>query len=165
MVSQTANKNFLPKQDENEIFKSLSHQIRRNIIRTLGEGQELTFSEIQKFIGPLDSPTLSYHLKSLNFLIYQDESVYYLTDVGMGAYLLLNRIDDTAQNKKGKKHFLMANIGTIICWTIIMFAVPFLIQSQLETPLLITIIILLNVVAQINFQISWQLWEGLGKKQ
>ncbi|WP_371804307.1 ArsR/SmtB family transcription factor [Candidatus Lokiarchaeum ossiferum] len=164
MTSQATHNDIVSKQDENEIFKSLNHQIRRNIIRTLGEGLELSFSEIQKVIGPLDSPTLSYHLKSLNFLVNQDESMYSLTDVGVGAYLLLNRIDDNTQNKKGKKAFLIANIGTIVCWTIIMFAVPFLIQSQLEPPLLITIIILLNVVAQINFQISWQLWGRSWKK-
>ena len=158
MVSQ-ANKDVkTSKQDEDEIFKSLSHQIRRDVIRTLGEVKGQTFSEMQKVLGSIDSPSLSYHLKSLSFLIEQSENTYELTDVGEGAYLLLNRIDDNTQNKKGKKHFMIANIGTIVCWTIIMFAVPFLIQSQLEKSLLITIIILLNVVAQINFQLTWQLW-------
>lgn len=158
MVSRANFDNSEETQNEDEIFKSLTHQIRRNIIRSLGEKKELTFSDIHKKIGTIDSPTLSYHLKSLKYLIDQSENEYYLTDVGIEAYNLLNRITESTLYKKGKKSFMIANIITIVCWTLILFLVPFLISTGLEKSLRVTIIILLNVVAQINFQLSWQLW-------
>ena len=51
--------------DEEELIKSLSHKIRRDIIKFIGDGGELTFTEIKNFIESIDSPSLSYHLKSL----------------------------------------------------------------------------------------------------
>jgi DNA-binding transcriptional ArsR family regulator len=53
----------IPITKEDEIFKLLTHQTRRNIIKVLGE-RDLTFSQIQKKLE-IDSPTLSYHLKTM----------------------------------------------------------------------------------------------------
>ncbi|MFX1286916.1 MAG: winged helix-turn-helix domain-containing protein, partial [Promethearchaeota archaeon] len=62
--------------NEDAIFKSLSHEIRRNIIRHIGDKKESTFSDIKNNIMSIDSPTLSYHLKSLIPLITQEEGKY-----------------------------------------------------------------------------------------
>jgi len=54
----------IPTSKEDEIFKLLTHQKRRNIIKVLGE-RDLTFSQIKRNLE-IDSPTHSYHLKSMN---------------------------------------------------------------------------------------------------
>ena len=55
--------------NEDEIFKSLAHKLRRKIIKEIGNSKKLLFSEIRKRLKPIDSPTLSYHLKSLETLL------------------------------------------------------------------------------------------------
>jgi len=50
--------------DEDALFKSLDHQVRRDIIKYLGQNP-LSFTEIINNLESVDSPTLSYHLKSL----------------------------------------------------------------------------------------------------
>lgn len=67
--------------DEDELFKTLTHQIRRDIIKILGES-ELTFTQIKNQLGSIDSPTLSYHLKNLNPLITQVANKYKLSEIG-----------------------------------------------------------------------------------
>jgi DNA-binding transcriptional ArsR family regulator len=55
---------------EESIFKTLSHQKRRDILRIIGERGEATFTEIKNSVRIEDSPTLSYHLKELGHLVF-----------------------------------------------------------------------------------------------
>jgi len=80
--------------DEDEIFKSLSHQVRRNIIKILGENR-LSFTEIINNLEPVDSPTLSYHLKSLQPLLQQKTNKYELSEIGEAAFNLLSKTDES----------------------------------------------------------------------
>ena len=80
--------------DEDEIFKSLSHQVRRDIIKFLGENP-LSFTEINKNLEPIDSPTLSYHLKSLQLLLIQKMNRYELSEIGEAAFNLLSKTDES----------------------------------------------------------------------
>ena len=144
--------------DEDEIFKSLSHQIRRDIIKLLGEFKTLTFTQIKTNIKNVDSPSLSYHIKSLKYLIRQDEGLYILTDVGMSALKLMDHIDQSDRFKNMKRKFVIANITTILCWTITLFFVPFSIRYDITVKKMIFMVITLNIIAQINFQTIWQLW-------
>jgi DNA-binding transcriptional ArsR family regulator len=50
---------------EQEVFKALDHQKRRDILRYVGEKKATTFTEILSASKIPDSPTLSYHLRSL----------------------------------------------------------------------------------------------------
>ena len=43
---------------EDDVFKALDHQIRRNILRYIGEKKETTFTEILNTLKIQDSPTL-----------------------------------------------------------------------------------------------------------
>ena len=70
--------------EENTIFKSLTHQIRRDIIKMFVGGKHLSFSEIKHSLEPIDSSALSYHLKSLSTLIQNLEGKYCLSPVGEG---------------------------------------------------------------------------------
>jgi predicted transcriptional regulator len=74
---------------EREVFKALDHEIRRDILRYVGEKRSTTFTDIMNAIKIPDSPTLSYHLKSLAPFIEQQNGKYQLTSIGTDAYNLL----------------------------------------------------------------------------
>ncbi len=74
---------------EETIFKTLSHQKRRDILRVIGEKKTATFTEIKNAIQTEDSPSLSYHLNALNGLITQAEGEYVLSELGQDTYRLI----------------------------------------------------------------------------
>jgi DNA-binding transcriptional ArsR family regulator len=150
-------------QDENEIYKSLSHPLRREIIKSLGQKNKMSFTDLKNAVNAIDSPSLSYHLKSLEILIKQDKNLYTLTNQGRAALILINSIDQSKRVEKGKKRFLIANIITIICWTIVSFAVPIAIAPYVDESLRIGITILFNVMIQINSVVIWNLWASSWK--
>ncbi len=77
---------------EESIFKTLSNQKRRDILRIVGERRELTFTEIKNSAGIEDSPTLSYHLNALSQLLVQKEGKYTLSELGNDTYNLMCKI-------------------------------------------------------------------------
>ena len=109
---------------EEEIFKTLSHKIRREIIKFIGTEGKLLFSEIQSKIGSIDSSSLSYHLKNLNPLITQKAGKYVLTETGLAAFNLLAKTDESVRISKYKKKFTYAQIATIICWIVASSIIP-----------------------------------------
>jgi len=76
---------------EEEVFKALDHQIRRDILRYIGEGKKPSFTDIKNAIRSPDSPTLSYHLKTLAPFLEQKNGRYDLNSIGKAAYTLLLR--------------------------------------------------------------------------
>lgn len=163
MTQNTQIKSNSSGQDEDEIFKSLSHRTRRAIIKLLGEHNSLSFTEIKTALGNIDSPSLSYHLKSLEVLLKQEKNLYGLTEIGVAALNLMDHIDQSDRLRNSKRKFVIANIVTIVCWTIILFFIPFFIATSLDVRTRIVISIVLNGVAQINFQIIWNLWAASWK--
>jgi len=61
---------------EESIFKTLSNQKRRDILRYIGEKRQVTFTEIKRAVEIEDSSSLSYHLNSLQTLIGQKDEKY-----------------------------------------------------------------------------------------
>ncbi len=122
---------------EQEVFKALDHQRRRDIIRYIGEKKNSTFTEIMNATKLPDSPTLSYHLRSLAPFIEQSNGRYHLTPIGKDAYTLLLRT--TTYNKlalfQKKRHG--ATFGNILLWGIAIIAAAYL---EADT-VLITIIL------------------------
>jgi len=74
---------------EEEVFKALDHQRRRDILRFIGEGRKPTFTDIMNNTKSPDSPTLSYHLRNLTPFIELKDGRYDLNPVGKAAYNLL----------------------------------------------------------------------------
>ena len=74
--------------DEDEIFKTLNHKARRDIIKFIGKERAATFSSIKKALGDIESPALAYHLKSLSPLLVQKEGSYALS--GMPCIAAMN---------------------------------------------------------------------------
>ena len=101
---------------EEEVFKALDHQIRRNVLRYIGEAKEATFTEILNTVNIPDSPTLSYHLKTLSPFVLQKKGRYILSPVGKAAYGLL--LKTTMYNKQAlfMKKKTGAIIGHIALW-------------------------------------------------
>ncbi|MCK5240642.1 MAG: helix-turn-helix domain-containing protein, partial [Candidatus Thorarchaeota archaeon] len=74
---------------EEEVFKTLGHQIRRDIIRIIGDNRGLRFTEIMSAINIEESASLSYHLNALGPLLLHDNGLYSLSELGKDTYSLL----------------------------------------------------------------------------
>ena len=74
---------------EESIFKTLSNQKRRDILRFIGERKQATFTEIKKATEIEDSSSVSYHLNNLQNLISQQSEKYSLSNLGQEAYNLI----------------------------------------------------------------------------
>ena len=127
---------------EEEIFKTLGHKVRREIIKIVGTEEKVTFSEIKKSMGTIDSPALSYHLKFLQPLIEQKEGKYLLNNIGLAAFNLLTKTDESVKISKYKKNFTYAHTITVVCWAITSLLVPYL-MSVVEDQFLIVIFIIM----------------------
>jgi len=141
----------IPISEEDEIFKLLTHNTRRNIIKVLGE-QDLTFSQIKRNLE-IDSPTLSYHLKSMKPFVIQKKSKYTFSQVGRAALYLLTKTDQSLKMSRTKRYFHYIYAVTCICWVIMGFIIPFtIIYSSIDLSILILIIIV-HVLAVINMSV------------
>ena len=101
---------------EEEVFKALDHQKRRDVLRYVGEKRGGTFTEILNATGMPDSPTLSYHLRSLSPFMEQREGRYVLTPIGKTAYSLLLKTADYKTVALLHRKKTGAIIGNIILW-------------------------------------------------
>ena len=136
---------------EDDIFKSLGHRIRRDIIKTIGM-EQLTFSGIKKQIDPIDSPTLSYHLKSLQPLLEQKESNYKLSEIGKAAYRLLQKTDQSHRIDKGRKKFSYAYFATVICWICASSILPVVVFSEMDFYLRVFLFhVIINAISLTNY--------------
>jgi hypothetical protein len=101
---------------EEEVFKALDHQIRRDILRYIGDGKNPTFTDILNATRSPDSPTLSYHLRTMAPFLEQKDGRYHLNPVGRAAYTLLLRTTAYTQVARLHKKKLGAIIGHITLW-------------------------------------------------
>ena len=101
---------------EEEVFKALDHQIRRDILRYIGEGKKPTFTDIMNATRSPDSPTLSYHLRNLAPFLEQKDGRCDLNPIGKAAYTLLLRTATYNRVALLHKKKLGAIIGHIILW-------------------------------------------------
>jgi len=144
--------------NEDEIFKALGNKNRRNIIKSLGKKGRMSFTDILNNIGDIDSPKLSYHLKSLSGLIVQDNGQYKLTEIGNAAVLLMNKIDQSEAIQKRKKKFMWTNITSTIFLIFFIIIVSIIIRGIIPENYVIWILLILNILAQTNQQVIWYLY-------
>ncbi|MFX1496882.1 MAG: winged helix-turn-helix domain-containing protein [Promethearchaeota archaeon] len=143
-------------EDEEDIFKSLSHKIRRDIIKIVGN-RTLSFTEIRNHLEPIDSPTLSYHLKSLQSMLIQKGNRYQLSEIGEAAINLLSKTDQSIRISKYKKKFLYAYCVTVICWVSASTIIPLILSSNPGYLTVILVQIVIGVISSINYIIIWTL--------
>jgi len=101
---------------EEEVFKVLDHQIRRDILRYIGEGKKLSFTDIKNATRSPESPTLSYHLKTLAPFLEQKDGKYDLNPIGKAAYTLLLRTVTYNRIALLQKKKLGVIIGHTVLW-------------------------------------------------
>ncbi len=151
MAAAAVEKDASRMENEEALFKSLTHQIRRDIIRVVGPSDKgLTFSEIQKEVGNIESSNLSYHLKNLQPLIPVDEGKYRLSEIGEAAYRLLQKVDQDARTARYKRKFLYAYIITTICWALANILIPFFLLAPWGAWKTGSVIVLLNLISAVN---------------
>ncbi len=140
-----------------EIFKSLGHKVRRDIIKFIGKEKGASFSAIKSAVGSIDSPSLAYHLKSLQPMLVQKEGAYTLSELGAAAYKLLTMTSESARVVAGKRMFGYAFIITLACWVTAQCFVPFLFDFGPSDPRFIIYEIIINVISSTNFSVINQL--------
>jgi hypothetical protein len=82
----------IPESAEESVFKTLSNQKRRDVLRFIGERNVATFTEIKNSVKIEESASLAYHLNMLSLLLTQDGGKYRLSELGLDAYNLMCRI-------------------------------------------------------------------------
>ena len=85
---------------EEKVFKSLSNERRRELIRYLGERRSARFNEMKRDLGFDDGASLTYHLSSLEPLLTQVEGGYRLSPAGRDAYGLMRKISSVSESTK-----------------------------------------------------------------
>lgn len=138
---------------EQEVFKALENQKRRDILRLVGEKKGITFTEILNASKVPDSPTLSYHLRSLAPFIKQENGKYSLTSIGKDAYSLLLRTttyDKLALLQKNKYEVTLGN--TLIWIAAIAAAAVLRVDAILSS-------VILPVLAAVSLSLTYKLFE------
>jgi hypothetical protein len=108
---------------EAQVFKSLSHQIRRDIVRFVGERTRTSFTEIRNSLRIEDSSMLSYHLNGLRPLLQQRDSEYMLSELGMHAYRLILGTTSLGTETRLKMKIRYAIVANALLWAGATFSV------------------------------------------
>jgi hypothetical protein len=140
---------------EQDVFKALENQKRRDILRLVGEKKGISFTEILNVSRIPDSPTLSYHLRELEPFIEQKNGKYYLTPMGKDAYGLLLKTATYGKIVLFQKKRYGATFGNLLLWIIGIAAAVYL-----DVDITLTVIIL-PFLAFIATTTTYQLFEGV----
>lgn len=116
---------------EESVFKTLSNQKRRDILRVVGERKQMSFTEIKNPTQIEDTPTLSYQLNALNQLLWQREGRYQLTELGNDTYNLLCKIT-THSTSTTTLNYLRKQLPAVIIANAILWATAPIAVSTFE---------------------------------
>ena len=130
---------------EESIFKTLSNQKRRDILRFVGERNQATFTEIKKNAEIEDSSSVSYHLKSLSPLITQNQEKYVLSDLGREAYNLIVKTNVYTKTNVVvsylRRQLTLLIIANAVMWALALLSVRY-IQGPVDQMTLFTLAML-----------------------
>ena len=111
---------------EQQVFDALENQKRRDILRLVGENKGIAYTKILNTSKIADSPTLSYHLKSLTPFIEQKDGKYRLTTIGKDAYNLLLKTHSYDKLALLQKNKVEVTIGNAVIWLAAIAAAAYL---------------------------------------
>ncbi|MEM2089468.1 MAG: helix-turn-helix domain-containing protein [Thermoproteota archaeon] len=137
---------------EQEVFKALDHQKRRDILRFIGERKDSAFTEILNASKVSDSPTLSYHLRILAPFIEQRDGKYHLTPIGRDAYNLLLRTAAYDKFALFHKNKYKVTFGNTTIWVVAILVGAFLKVDSM-------FLIILSCLAGISSSMIYELFE------
>jgi DNA-binding transcriptional ArsR family regulator len=138
---------------EQDVFKALENQKRRDILRLIGEKRGISFTDILSNTKLADSPTLSYHLRELSPFISQKQGKYELSPIGKDAYNLLQKTTSYGKVVLFQKKRMGATFGNLLLWSIGVFAAAYL---GVE---LVLWAVIMPFLALIATGTTWQLFE------
>ena len=138
---------------EEEVFKALDHQMRRDVLRYVGEAKQVSFTEIMNNVKVPDSPTLSYHLKTLGPFLEQRDGKYGLTVMGRDAYSLLLKTTSYSRLALFWRNKRNATMGTGILLVIAIAAAVYMELDMTYSALI------LPILAAIAMSTVYQLFE------
>jgi hypothetical protein len=138
---------------EQNVFKALENQKRRDVLRLIGAKKSISFTEVLNASKIADSPTLSYHLRELAPFIRQEGGKYELTPMGRDAYNLLLKTASYGKVVLFQKKRLGATFGNLLLWIIGIAA-----AAYLEVDITLTAIIL-PYLALVATGTAYQLFE------
>jgi len=99
----------LSEEELNVLFNALSHEVRRKVVRILGEKGKATYSELMNEVGISDSGTFAFHLRRMRYLVNKDKyGNYFLTDLGKIGYEILVNIGkpkEAVEESKEKEEY------------------------------------------------------------
>ncbi len=85
------------------ISKSLSHPIRRKMLRLLNQKGRMAFSELRDLLG-IDSSHLSYHIGQMGELLKKaEDGSYELSSLGVVAVSLMRDVEELSTEEARKK--------------------------------------------------------------
>lgn len=94
---------------EESFYYALSHEIRRNILRLIGESGKGSFTKFKRSLS-VSTGTLYHHLDVLKTLVVQDEKKkYILSPLGKHAYDFLIKNYDSMESTKVKERKTVSN--------------------------------------------------------
>lgn len=89
-----------PNHKEENFYSALSHEIRRKMLKIIGEQGYSSFTNFKKILGT-STGTIYHHLEVLKDLIFQEKNKkYYLTILGGHAYKFLDQNIDSIESTK-----------------------------------------------------------------
>ncbi|MFW9988528.1 MAG: hypothetical protein ACFFC3_07720 [Candidatus Odinarchaeota archaeon] len=95
---------------ESRYYYALGHEIRREIIKIIGDNGFTTFTHLKKILG-VSTGTIYHHLESLSELIQQKtDKRYYLNELGTYAYNSLKSNIDTIKSPEFPHQVLKSTI-------------------------------------------------------
>jgi hypothetical protein len=125
-VKSLTEKNDQAQNLEQDVFKALENQKRRDILRLVGEKRNISFTDILNVSKIPDSPSLSYHLRELSPFINQKSGKYELTPMGKDAYALLLKTGTYGKIVLFQKKRMGATFGNLLLWGIGITAAAYL---------------------------------------
>ena len=131
---------------EESIFKTLSNQKRRDILRFVGENKQASFTEIKKSVQIEDSSSLSYHLNTLQTLVTQKNEKYSLSELGQEAYNLIVKTN-TYTSTNVVVSFLRRQLSALIIANAVLWATALLAATEFEGRL--------NQITTFTFAVLW----------
>ena len=148
---------------EESIFKTLSHQTRRDILRVVGEEKQASFTQIKNSLKIEDSASLSYHLNTLQPLVTQKDGKYSLSMLGQDAYTLISKTAAYTESNS-TVNFLRSKFPLVIVANAVLWALALLLTTYVEGgPVIYSTIILVALWSASNLILNSLLRKLKGK--
>ena len=135
---------FADSEDVSSILLVLSHPLRREILLSLGDKDECSFTDMLKALK-VDTGKLSFHLRTLSAFVEQTPSnKYKLSRAGENALRVISDIQSWAEAADLKRKASQLPLAPLKTKTSA-FLIDFLISIAITTPISVTQLILFSV--------------------